>query len=157
MNSPRTVRVMASLAVLGLSLARLSAEPAGTVSAVREEGVMVTSLSDPEFFVFRSGVKEEHFDGTAESMDAQGGIEVGEPITGLHYMRPRASVNGPVWNEQDRKLLEAQFHGAGLGSYYLFKTIEGRLFFLPKEGETAVVRVDYTLNNGHKVTVWMRK
>ena len=118
---------------------------------------MLTTLGQPEFFIFQSGAKEEHFDGSQETMDAQGGNEIGEPITGLHYIRPRMSVDGPAWVDADKKLVDAQFHGASTGNFYLFKTAEGQLFFLPKEGQTTVVRVDWTLKNGRKVTVWARK
>ena len=151
------IRFAFALAALFPFAAALHAQPEGAVSSVRYEGIMVTSLGQPEFFIFQCGNKEEHFDGSTETMEAQGGLEVGEPITGLHYLRPRLAVDGAPWNEADKKLLDAQFHGAGTGNFYLFKTVEGQLFFLPKEGETAVVRVDYTLKNGRKVTVWMRK
>ena len=118
---------------------------------------MITSLAQPEFFIFQSGTKEEHFDGTTESMQAQGGLDQGEPITGLHYLRPQPTVNGTPWSDGDAKLIAGQFHGAATGNFYLFKTVEGQLFFLPKAGETAVVRVDYRLSNGQTVTVWSRK
>lgn len=139
------------------SVSLLHAQPEGAVSVVKHEGTMLTSLKQPEFFIFQSGTKEEHFDGSQETMEAQGGVEVGEPITGLHYLRPRLSIDGPAWNDADKKLVDAKFHGAGTGNFYLFKTVEGQLFYLPKEGETAVVRSDWTLQNGRKVTVWERK
>jgi len=157
MSSPRMSRFAFLLGALLLPASLLHAQPAGAVSVVKSEGVMVTSLKQPEFFIFQSGTREEHFDGSEETMIAQGGVEVGEPITGLHYLRPRLSVDGPAWNEADKKLLDAQFHGAGTGNYYLFKTSEGQLFFLPKEGETAVVRMDWKLKDGRTVTVWARK
>ncbi len=133
------------------------AQPEGAVSVVKHEGTMLTSLKQPELFIFQSGSKEEHFDGSQETLESQGGVEVYEPIMGLHYIRPRLSVDGPAWNDEDKKIVDAQFHGAGTGNFYLFKTVEGRLFYLPKEGETAVVRLDWTLKNGRTVTVWERK
>jgi len=90
-------------------------------------------------------------------MVAQGGFEQGEPITGLHYLRPRLSMDGPPYSAADAKLLDAHFHGAATGNFYLFKTVEGQLFYLPKQGETPVVRIDYLLKNHRSVTVWMRK
>lgn len=118
---------------------------------------MITTLEQPEFFIFRNGSREEHFDGSLDALTAQGGIDVGEPITGLHYLRPKLSVDGDPWDAADKKLLDAQFHGESTGNFYLFKTVEGQLFFLPKEGQTPVVRVEYTMPHGIKVTVWMRK
>ena len=137
--------------------ALLRAQPDGAISSVTHEGVMVTSMAQPEFFIFKSGNSEEHFDGSSTTMVAQGGFEKGEPITGLHYMKPRLTVDRSPWSPEDAKLLEAQFHGTSTANYYLFKTAEGRIFFLPKEGEVTVVRVDYRLKNGHTVTVWARK
>lgn len=127
------------------------------MNSIRYEGVMITSLAQPEFFIFQSGTREEHFDGSLEALEQQGGPEVGEPITGLHYIRPRLSVDGSPWNEADKKLLDTHFHGESTANFYLFKTVEGQLFFLPKEGQTPVVRVDYLMPRGRKVTVWMRK
>ncbi|MDR3401253.1 MAG: hypothetical protein P4L99_02050 [Chthoniobacter sp.] len=124
---------------------------------MKYDGVIITSLAQPEFFIFQSGNKEEHFDGSAGTMAAQGGFEVGEPITDLHYMRPRMVVGGSPWSDADKKLLDAAFHGEATGNYYLFKTVEGQLFYLPKEGQTPVIRVDYLLKDRRKVTVWMRK
>jgi hypothetical protein len=66
-------------------------------------------------------------------------------------------VDGSPWTDADKKLLDAQFHGESTANFYLFRTIEGQLFFLPKEGQTPVVRLDYLLNNGRRVTVWTRK
>jgi hypothetical protein len=154
---PSPMRLVFSCAALLLTAALVRAEPAGVVSSVRHAGVMITSLAQPEFFIFQSGTREEHFDGTTESMQAQGGLDQGEPITGLHYLRPQLTVNGPPWKPEDAQLIAAQFHGAATGNFYLFKTIEGHLFFLPKEGETRVVRIDYRLGNGSTVTVWMRE
>ena len=151
------MRFLVSSAAFFLTVSLLRAEPAGAVSSIRQEGVMFTSLAQPEYFIFQSGTREEHFDGTTETMEAQGGFEQGEPITGLHYLRPRLTVNGPPWSPEDAKLIADQFHGGATGNFYLFKTIEGQLFFLPKEGETRVVRVDYRLQDGRTVTVWMRK
>lgn len=149
--------IPALLGAFFVSIAMLRADPPGAVSSVRHDGIMITSLTQPEFFIFQSGTREEHFDGSTETMQAQGGIEEGEPITGLHYLRPRPILNGAPWSDEDARLIAEQFHGAATGDFYLFKTIEGRLFFLPKEGETPVVRVDYRLQNGRIVTVWMRK
>jgi len=118
---------------------------------------MVTSKAQPELFIFRWGNAEEHFDGSSTTMVAQGGFEQGEPITGLHYLRPRLSVDVTPYSPADAKLLDAQFHGAATGNFYLFKTIEGQLFYLPKEGETPVVRIDYLLKDHRTVTVWARK
>jgi hypothetical protein len=146
-----------SASLLALSSAFASAQPADTVSSVQRVGVMITSESDPERFIFRWDVSEEHFDGTSETMLAQGGYDKGEPITGLHYLRPKLAVSGAPYSNSDAKLLDAQFHGAATGNYYLFKTVEGLLFFLPKAGETNVVRTDYKLKNGMTVTVWARK
>jgi hypothetical protein len=157
MLSPKTLGFLSALAILLPGLTRLQAQPEGAVSSVEHTGMMITSKSDPELFIFRCGNTEEHFDGSSTTMVAQGGWEKGEPIAGLHYLHPRLSVNGPPFTPEDAKLLDAQFHGAATGDYYLFKTIEGRLFFLPKEGETPVVRIDYQLKNGRKVTVWARK
>jgi hypothetical protein len=154
---PKTMCLLLGLATFFLSAMLLHAQPVDAVSSVTQEGIMVTSLAQPQFFVFRYGNREEHFDGTEEAMLAQGGFDSGEPITGLHYLRPRVAVDGSPWNDEDRKLLDAEFHGAATGSYYLFKTVEGQLFYLPKEGEARVVRVDYRLRNGRKVTVWVRK
>ena len=154
---PSTMRLVFSFVFSLLAATMLRADPAGTVSSVRHEGIMITTLAQPEFFIFQSGSTEEHFDGTTESMQAQGGFDQGEPITGLHYLRPQLTVNGAPWSPEDAKLIAAQFQGAATGNFYLFKTIEGQLFFLPKEGETAVVRVDYHLQSGQTVTVWMRK
>ena len=151
------MRFAAALGAINLLVTALNAEPDGTISSVRRDGIILTSLSDPEFFIFRWANNEEHFDGTTATMEAQGGFESGEPIVGLHYLRPRLAVNGPTWSEADRKLLDGQFRGAATGNFYLFKTIDGQLFILPKEGETAVVRMDYRLRNGRTVTVWMRK
>ncbi|MEI9896135.1 MAG: hypothetical protein WDN28_20290 [Chthoniobacter sp.] len=130
------IRYLPVLAALFLWAAGARAQPEGTVSTLKSEGVMITSLAQPEFFIFQSGNKEEHFDGSSETMAAQGGYEKGEPITDLHYLRPRLVVNGSPWSEADKKLLDAQFHGEATGNFYLFKTVEGQLFFLPKEGET---------------------
>lgn len=157
MLSLRMDRFVFLLGVLLFPASLLHAQPEGALSVVKSEGVMLTSLKQPEFFIFQSGTKEEHFDGTQQTMEAQGGIEVGEPITGLHYLRPRMSVDGPAWNDADKRLIDGQFHGAGTGNFYLFKTVEGQLFTLPKEGETVVIRMDWTLKNGRKVTVWARK
>jgi len=157
MSSPRNVRLVSTLAALFLSLAAAPAQPEGTVSVKKTDGVMITSLAQPEFFIFQSANKEEHFDGTVEAMTAQGGPENGEPITDLHYLRPRLVVNGSPWSDADRKLLDMQFHGATTAGFYLFKTIEGQLFYLPREGETPVTRVEYLLKDRRKVTVWMRK
>jgi hypothetical protein len=143
--------------LLALISAFASAQPADTVSSVQRVGVMITSESDPEHFIFRWDVSEEHFDGSSATMVAQGGFEKGEPITGLHYLRPKLTVSSAPFSPADVKLLDAQFHGAATGNYYLFKTVEGQLFFLPKAGETAVVRTDYKLKNGTAVTVWARK
>jgi hypothetical protein len=151
------MRFASALAAVFLSASAVHAQPEGALKSVRYEGIMITSRAQPELFIFQSGTKEEHFDGTLGALEAQGGIEVGEPITGLHYLRPKLVVNGSPWDEADRKLLDAQFHGAATGNFYLFKTVEGQLFFLPKEGETPVVRVDYIMPHGRKVTVWMRK
>jgi hypothetical protein len=150
-------RLLAGFGVLLITIGVLHAQPEGVVSSVRREGVMVTSASQPEFFIFQSGVAEEHFDGSGDSIRALGGIEVAEPITGLHYMRPRLVVNASPWSPEDAKLLDAEFHGASTGNFYLFKTVEGRLFYLPKQGETPVVRIDYVLKGGRTVTVWARK
>lgn len=157
MSSPRMSRFAFLFGALLFSAPLLHAQPEGAISVVKSVGIIVTSLKQPEFFIFQSGTREEHFDGSQEAIDAQGGIEVGEPIAGLHYLRPRLAVGGPAWDDADKKLVDAQFHGAGTGNYYLFKTAEGQLFYLPKEGETAVVRMDWTLKNGRKVTVWVRK
>jgi hypothetical protein len=154
---PSTMRLVFSCAALLLTATLARAEPAGAVSSVRQKGIMVTSLAQPEFFIFQSGAKEEHFDGTTESIQSQGGFDQGEPITGLHYLRPQLTVNGPPWSPEDAKLITSQFHGAATGNFYLFKTVEGQLFFLPKEGQTRVVRVDYRLGNGRTVTVWVRE
>ena len=118
---------------------------------------MITTLAQPEFFIFQSGTREEHFDGSIEALESQGGVTVGEPITGLHYIRPKLAVDGSQWSDADKKLLDAQFHGAATGNFYLFKTVEGLLFYLPKEGQTPVVRVDYLMKNGLKVSVWALK
>ena len=157
MLSPKFSCLAAVLAFGFSATATSSAQPPGAVSAVQHTGIMVTSVSHPELFIFKCGVSEEHFDGTSETMLAQGGYEQGEPITGLHYLRPKLTVNGPPWSPEDARLLAAQFHGTSTSQYYLFKTIEGQLFFLPKEGETTVVRIDYKLNDGRTVTVWARK
>jgi hypothetical protein len=151
------MRIASGLAALFLSSIAVHAQPEGVVNSLRSEGIMVTSLDQPEFFVFQSGSKEEHFDGSIEALQPQGGVEAAEPITGLHYIRPKLSVDGSPWSDADKKLLDAQFHGASTANFYLFKTIEGQLFFLPKEGQTPVVRVDYLLKNGQRVTVWTRK
>ncbi|MEP6671878.1 MAG: hypothetical protein ABJF10_22140 [Chthoniobacter sp.] len=150
-------RLIPALAALVVSMVGAHAQPEGVISVLKSEGVMITSLEQPQFFIFQSGSKEEHFDGTVEAITAQGGPETGEPITDLHYLQPRLVVNGSPWSEEDRKLLEAQFHGATTAEFYLFKTVEGQLFYLPKEGQTPVVRVDYVLKDRRKVTVWMRK
>ncbi|HEY3899377.1 MAG TPA: hypothetical protein VGM54_12225 [Chthoniobacter sp.] len=157
MLSPKLSCLAAVLVILFSAAATSSAQLQGVVSAVQHAGIMVTSGAQPEFFIFKCGNAEEHFDGTSETMLAQGGYEQGEPITGLHYLRPKLTVNGAPWSPADAKLLADQFHGGPTSQYYLFKTIEGQLFILPKEGETAVVRVDYKLKNGRTVTVWMRK
>lgn len=151
------MRLVPALAAFSLSADALHSQPEGTVNTLRYEGIMITSLAQPELFIFQSGNREEHFDGTTEALEAQGGIDVGEPITGLHYLRPKLTVNGSPWSEEDKKLLDAEFHGAATGDFYLFKTVEGQIFYLPKEGQTRVVRVDYLLSHGRKVTVWMRK
>lgn len=151
------MRFAPGLAALFLSSVSVHAQPEGVVNSLRSEGIMITTLEQPEIFVFQSGAKEEHFDGSIEALQPQGGIEVAEPITGLHYIRPRLSVDGSPWSDEDKKLLDTQFHGASTANFYLFRTIEGQLFFLPKEGQTPVVRVDYLLGNGRRVTVWMRK
>jgi hypothetical protein len=154
---PGIMRLVFPCAILLLTTMPLCADPAGSVSSSRHEGVIVTSLAQPEFFIFQSGTREEHFDGTTESMQAQGGLDQGEPITGLHYLRPQLTVNGPPWSPDDAQLIATQFHGAATGNFYLFKTIDGQLFFLPKQGETPVVRVDFRLKDGRTVTVWTRK
>jgi hypothetical protein len=157
MISPKIVGLFASFAlVLGMGPI-LRAQPEGVVSSTRREGVMETTAAQPEFFIFHCDNGEEHFDGTGPTIQAQGGVTQAEPITGLHYLRPRLTVNGSPWSPEDAKLLDAQFHGAPTGNFYLFKTIEGQIFYLPKEGTTRVVRVDYVLKNGRTVTVWMRK
>ena len=157
MLSPK-LSCLAAVIALGFSATTTSsAQPEGVVSTVQHAGIMVTSDSQPEFFIFKCGVNEEHFDGTSETMLAQGGYQQGEPITGLHYLRPKLTVNGSPWSPADAQLLAAAFHGGSTAKYYLFKTIEGQLFFLPKEGETAVTRIDYKLKDGRMVTVWTRK
>ena len=151
------MRFASTLATLFLSVGAAQAEPKGALSSSRSEGILITTLEQPEFFIFQSGTKEEHFDGTLDAMASQGGVEVGEPIVGLHYIRPRLSVDGSPWNDADKKLLDAQFHGESTANFYLFRDSEGQLFFLPKAGETPVVRVDYFMPGGRKVTVWARK
>jgi hypothetical protein len=150
-------RFLAGLGLLFFTIGVLSAQPEGVVSSVRREGVMVTSASQPELFIFQCDNAEEHFDGSGDAIRALGGVDVAEPITGLHYMRPRLVVNASPWSPEDTKLLDAEFHGAALGGFYLFKTVEGRIFYLPKQGETPVVRIDYVLKGGRTVTVWARK
>lgn len=150
-------RFATALAALFLSADALHAQPEGAINSIRYEGIMITTLAQPEFFIFQSGTREEHFDGSSESLESQGGAEVAEPITGLHYIRPKLAVDGSPWTDTDKKLLDAQFHGTATGNFYLFKTVEGQLFYLPKEGQTAVVRVDYLMKNGRKVTIWTLK
>jgi hypothetical protein len=157
MPSPKILCLSAVLAIVFSVTSTSWADPEGAVSSVKHAGVMVTSQSQPELFIFKCETSEEHFDGTSATMVAEGGFEKGEPITGLHYIHPKLKVNSPPFNPEDTKLIDAQFHGAPTADYYLFKTIEGRLFFLPKEGETPVVRIDYKLKNGRTATVWMRK
>ncbi|MEZ0256516.1 MAG: hypothetical protein ACAI37_14620 [Chthoniobacter sp.] len=158
MSSPRMIlRFVSALAIVFLSAAAVHAQPEGTVNSLRYEGIMITTLAQPEFFIFQSGTHEEHFDGSIDSLESQGGVEAAEPITGLHYIRAKLAVDGAAWSDADKKLLDAQFHGASTGNFYLFKTVEGQLFYLPKEGQTPVVRVDYLMANGRKVTVWTLK
>jgi hypothetical protein len=157
MPSPKFSCLAAVLALGFCATATSWAQPQGTVSSVQHAGIMVTSESQPELFIFKCGVSEEHFDGTSETMLAQGGYEQGEPITGLHYLKPKLTVNGSPYSPQDAKLLAAVFHGGSTAKYYLFKTVEGQLFFLPKEGETAVTRIDYRLKDGRTVTIWTRQ
>jgi hypothetical protein len=156
MPSPKLLCLSVTVAIFSSAISSW-AQPQGAVAMVKHTGIMVTSQSQPEFFIFKCQNSEEHFDGTSETMLAQGGYDKGEPITGLHYLRPKLTVNGSPWNPEDTKLLAAQFHGAPTANFYLFKTVEGQLFFLPKEGETAVVRIDYKLKDGRVVTIWMRK
>lgn len=157
MASLRLSRFAAFIAAIGFVTSFLHAEPQGVISTRKYEGVILTTLTQPEFFIFQSGTREEHFDGSISTIDAQGGIDVGEPITGLHYLRPRLSVDAAPWSPADKQLLDAAFHGGSTADFYLFKTFEGQLFYLPKEGQTKVVRIDYYLRGGQKVTVWTRK
>ena len=157
MLSPKAMRFLFGFAVFFFTVALLHAEPEGVVSSVRREGVMVTSLDQPDRFIFQTGIKEEHFDGTRDALEAQGGLTVAEPIVGLHFMRPRLVVNGSGWSEEETKLIAAQFHGGQTSNFYLFKTFDGQLFYLPKDGATPVVRVDYILRGDRTLTVWLRK
>lgn len=157
MSSLPMMRFASALAALLFSAGALQAEPKGALSSKRSEGIIITTLEQPEFFIFQSGANEEHFDGTLDAMESQGGVEVGEPITGLRYIRPRLSVDGAPWTAADKKILDEQFHAGSTANFYLFKTAEGQLFYLPKAGETPVVRVDYFMPGGRKVTVWARK
>jgi hypothetical protein len=157
MISLRMRRLVVSFAILLVAVAVASADPANAISSVRHEGIMVTSLAQPQFFIFQSGSHEEHFDGSTQSMQAQGGMEKGEPISGLHYLVAHPTVNGSPWSAADGKLVQGQFHGGSTGDFYLFKTVEGQLFYLPREGETPVVRIDFRLRDGRTVTVWTRK
>jgi hypothetical protein len=150
-------RLAFAITLLFVATNIVRAQPTGVVSSAHYEGVMITSAAQPELFIFRSGNGEEHFDGSGSTVEAQGGVALAEPIVGLHYLRPRLAVSGTPWSAEDAKLLDAQFHGQPTGNFYLFKTIEGQLFYLPKQGETPVVRVDYVLKDGRTVTVWARK
>ncbi len=135
----------------------LHGQPDGVVSSVKTEGVIVTKRANPEHFYFDHGIREEHFDGTMETMQFEGGPTVGEPIVGLHYVVPKYVVNGSGWDPADEKLIADQFHAGRTGDFYFFRTIEGKLFYLPKEGQTAVVRIDYILKGGQTTTLWMLK
>ncbi len=157
MFSPKTGRLFPALAAGIFSAAILHAQPDNVVSEKRTEGVMVTRAANPEHFIFQCGIHEEHFDGTKQTLEAQGGPEVAEPIAGLHYLLEHLAINGTGWSEQDTKLMAAEFHDVHPRDFYFFKTIEGHLFYLPKEGETAVTRVDYILKDGHSLTLWVRK
>jgi hypothetical protein len=92
-----------------------------------------------------------------ETMQTQGGPTVGEPITGLHYVVAKYVVNGSGWSPEDAKMIAQQFHAGDTRDFYFFKTIEGKLFYLPKEGKTPVIRIDYILKGGITATLWMLK
>ena len=129
--------LLTGLGLLFCTIGVLHAQPEGVVSSVRREGVMVTSASQPEFFIFQSGNAEEHFDGSGESLRALGGPAVGEPITGLHYLRPRLVVNAPPYNPEDTKLLDAEFHGAGTRRLLFVQDGRRAAFLSPQGGRDA--------------------
>ena len=154
---PNPQRFLVLLLACSLPAAALRAEPVGVVSSKRTEGTRVTKLADPGHFIFENGVREEHFDGSKETMEALGGPGVAEPIIGLHYIQEHYVVNGSGWSPEDAKLLAAQFHEGKTRDFYFFRTAEGQLFYLPKEGDIAVIRIDYILKNGRTATTWTRK
>ena len=122
------------------------------------EGILITSSATPRVFVFRCGEAEERIEYDPSRHLRASGVELNfDVIPGLTNLSAIHTPNGLDLRPEDKKLFEEQVPKEGREKLHVFKGADGRLFYLPHDGETPVIRVDLVLNNDRKVTLWSRK
>lgn len=148
--------VLAAVALFLLPSFRCAADPDIASFQVRE-GTLITNRATPNVFVFRSGGTDEQmvYDParflTAKTKDFDFDV-----LPGLTHLEGFRTPHGIDLHPEDKKLVEL-LPKEGREDSLVFKGVDGKLFYLPKDGKTLVIRVDLVLQNGRKVTFWKRR
>jgi hypothetical protein len=136
----------------------LHAQDGSVKSFQAREGILITSSATPRVFVFRCGDAEERIEHDPSRHLRASGAELNfDVIPGLTHLSAILTPNGPDLRPEDKKLAEEQLPKEGRDKLHVFKGADGRLFYLPHDGQTPVIRVDLVLSNDRKVTLWSRK
>jgi hypothetical protein len=145
-------------AVLLFTQSLLHAQSDTVKSFQAREGVLITSSATPHVFIFRCGDTEERIEYDPGRHLRASGVERNfDVIPGLTYLSAILTPNGLDLRPEDKKLAEEQIPKEGRDKLHIFKGADGRLFYLPHDGATPVIRVDLVLSNDRKVTLWSRK
>jgi hypothetical protein len=129
----------------------------GDIASYRiREGTLSISDVHPAMYLFRSEGVDERYDTSARAFLEASGVEF-PGIPGLYPLAGIVTPQGPDLREEDKELVETQLPKEGRDKLRVFKTEDGSLFYIARDGETPVIRVDIVYPSGRKLTLWSRR
>lgn len=151
-------RVIGLFLGLCMALQHVHAQKVEIKSFRVREGVLITKSATPFVFIFRAGGVDERMEYDPSYFLRTSAVAVNlDVLPGLRWWSARLTPDRTDLDPEDRKLAEEQLPKEGRDKMLVFTGVDGRLFYLPKDGETPVIRVDLVVGDNQRVTLWTRR